>query len=132
MELDIPASIEEIIAELVDPDRPLVNSRLVELSDLNADKLEFLGQSWSTIELKRRRQIINRLAELAENNSELDFDDIFKILLKDEDAEVRSKAIEGLWENEESSLIEPLVNMLYKARSDDVQAASAFPATVIK
>jgi len=66
-----------------------------------------------------------RLVELAEDNFELDFDEIFKGRLKDEDAEVRSKAIEGLWENEESSLIEPLIELLEKDSSEEVQAVAA-------
>lgn len=125
MEPALPPSVEQTIAKLADPKKPLSDSWLTDLSGLNSAELKPLEQAWPTIELKRRRQIIYRLVELAENNFELDFDDIFKERLKDEDAGVRSKAIEGLWENEESSLIEPLIDLLEKDSSEEVQAAAA-------
>jgi len=65
------------------------------------------------------------LVELAEDDFELNFDSIFKNCLGDQDAEVRSKAIEGLWENEEPSLINPLINLLEQDSSEKVQAAAA-------
>ena len=84
-----------------------------------------LENKWATIELKRRQQIVYRLVELSENNFELNFDSIFKHCLKDRNAEVRSKAVEGLWENEEASLIDPLINLLKQDNSKKVQAAAA-------
>ena len=117
--------IEDIITSLSDPDKPLVNSRLAQLSSLSPEELTPLDQAWESIEAKRRRQIISRLAELAENNIELNFDHIFKSRLKDPDAEVRSMAIEGLWENEEASLVDPLINMLEQDSSEKVQAVVA-------
>ena len=117
--------IEETITELGNCDKPLLNSRLIELSNLNSEELELLEQAWAVIEPKRRRQIIYRLVELAEDNFELDFTCIFTSCLKDQDAEVRSKAIEGLWESEEPSLINPLINLLEQDGSENVQAAAA-------
>ncbi len=117
--------IEETIADLGNCDKPLLSSRLTQLSNLNSEELEFLERAWATIEPKRRRQIIYRLVELAEDNFELNFDSIFRSCLKDQDAEVRSKAIEGLWESEEASLINPLINLLEQDSSEKVQAAAA-------
>ena len=118
-------SIEETIADLADSDKPLLNSRLIELSNLNPEEIRILEQAWAAIELKRRQQIVYRLVELSEDNLELNFDSIFKNCLQDRDAEVRSKAIEGLWESEEASLINPLVNLLEQDSSEKVQAAAA-------
>jgi HEAT repeat protein len=125
MEPALPPPVEQTIAKLVNPDTKLSDSWLTDLSSLNSAELKQLEQAWATIELKRRRQIMYRLVELAEDNFELDFDEIFKGRLKDEDAEVRSKAIEGLWENEEASLIDPLIDRLEKDSSEEVQAAAA-------
>ncbi len=118
-------SIEETIADLADSDKPLLNSRLIDLSNLNPEELRILEQAWAAIELKRRQQIVYRLVELSEDNLKLNFDSIFKNCLEDRDAEVRSKAIEGLWESEEASLINPLVNLLEQDSSEKVQAAAA-------
>jgi len=125
MEPALPPPVEQTITKLVNPDTKLLDSWLTDLSGLNPAELEQLEQAWPTIEAKRRGQIIYRLVELAEDNFELDFDDIFKGRLKDEDAGVRIKAIEGLWENEEASLIDPLIDLLEKDSSEEVQAAAA-------
>jgi len=125
MEPALPPPVEQTIAKLVDPATKLLDSWLTDLSSLNPAELKLLEQAWATIELKRRRQIMYHLVELAEDNFELDFNEIFKGRLKDEDAEVRSKAIEGLWENEEASLIEPLIELLEKDSSEEVQSTAA-------
>ena len=117
--------IDEIISELKGSDRPLSNAKLSELSSINSEELRLFKEVWPTIELKRRQQIVSRLVELAEENFELDFDNVFKNCLDDPDAEVRSRAIEGLWENEEPSLINTLLNLLEHDSSERVQSAAA-------
>jgi HEAT repeat protein len=117
--------IDEIISSLSNQDEAPANSRLAELANMNPVALERFREVWPTIELRRRRQVVSRLVELAEDNFELDFDNIFKNCLEDEDAEVRSKAIEGLWENEEPSLINTLLNLFEHDSSETVQAAAA-------
>jgi len=121
----VPLPVEEAIAALGDSAKPLLSSRLTELSNLNAQELTLFEEAWQTIEPKRRRQIIYRLVELAEDNFELDFDDIFKGRLKDEDADVQSKAVEGLWESEETTLIDPLIELLEPESPEKVQATAA-------
>ena len=121
----MPLPVEEAIAHLSDSEKPLRSSSLTELSNLNAPELALFEKTWKTIEPKRRRQIIFRLVELAEDNFELDFDNILKRRLKDEDADIQSKAIEGLWESEDTSLIEPFVKLLAPENAEKVQAAAA-------
>lgn len=121
----MPSPVEKIITDLGNSNKPLLSSRLAELSNLNPEELAILEQVWATIEPKRRRQIVSQLVRLAEDDFELNFDSIFKNCLKDKDAEVRNKAIGGLWENEEPSLINPLINLLEQDSSEKVQAAAA-------
>ncbi len=117
--------IKRTIAELANSDKPLLNSKLTELSNLTLEELELFKRSWAAIKPQRRCQIVHRLVELAENNLELNFDSVFKYCLKDRDDEVRSKAIEGLWESEKPALIKPLINLLEQDSSEKVQAAAA-------
>ena len=117
--------IEEIITDIADSDKPLLNSSLADLSNIIREDLNFLKEVWPTIKPERRRQIVSRLVEFAEGNFELDFDSIFKDCLSDQDAEVRSKAIEGLWENEEPSLIKKLIDLMEQDNSKLVQATAA-------
>jgi len=70
---------------------------LAELSELDRDEMETFKQAWSPLGPERRRHIISRLVELAEDNVELNFNEIFKLGLSDPDEEVRIKAIAGLW-----------------------------------
>jgi HEAT repeat protein len=125
MEPPMSLPIEEIVTSLSNPDKSLVNSSLAQLSSLSSAELKPLDEAWETIEPKRRRQIMHRLVELAEDNFELNFDSIFKSRLKDSDEEVRSAAIEGLWESEETSLIDLLINLLEEDSSEKVQAVAA-------
>ncbi len=124
MEDNLPP-IEQIISDLADDNQPILNVRLAELSDLNPQQLKLLNNTWQSIEVKRRRQIMHRLLELAEDDVCLNFDGIFKYSLKDEDEEVRITAIESLWENEKTSLIEPLTDLMNNDRSQKAQAAAA-------
>lgn len=125
MELERTMSIKETIADIANDNNPLRSSMLIELSDLNSAELAWLEQAWAAVSPKRRRQIVYRLVELAEDNVELDFDSVFKYCLKDQDAAVRCKAIEGLWESEEPSLISHLADMLEHDSSEEVRAAAA-------
>lgn len=124
LESNLPP-IEQIIGDLADDNQPLLNVRLAELSDLNPQQLKLLNNTWQNIEVKRQRQIMHRLLEMAENDVCLNFDSIFKYNLKGNDEEVRIAAINGLWENEETSLIEPLTDLMNNDRSQKVQAAAA-------
>jgi HEAT repeat protein len=125
MEPPMSLPFEEIIASLGNPDKSLANSSLAQLSSLSSEELKPLNEAWKTIEPKRRRQIMRRLVELTEDNFELNFDSIFKSRLKDSDEEVRSAAIEGLWESEETSLIDLLIKLLEEDSSEKVQAVAA-------
>jgi len=125
VEPNIPLPIEAILEHLVDNDQSLVSSMLADLSNLSPDDVGILEQAWAAIDVERQRQIMYRLVELAENDVELDFEIIFRSRLSDQDAEVRSKAIEGLWESEDTSLIKILMNLLERDSSEKVQAEAA-------
>jgi HEAT repeat protein len=120
----VPPNIKEIVADLANSEKPLTHAGLADLSNLNPDELKYVENVWPSIEVDRRRQVIARMVELAENNFELDFDSVFKTGLKDPDAEIRAKSIEGLWENEETTLISPYIRMLNEDKSEVVQAAA--------
>ena len=125
MNAAISPSARDAISHLAASDESLLNARLTELSGLNQAEMKLLAYTWSAIDSERRRQIVHRLVDLAEDNIEFNFDSIFRFCLKDPDDQVRATAIEGFWENEETSLIEPLISLLQKDPSPKVQAAAA-------
>ncbi|MEE9401444.1 MAG: HEAT repeat domain-containing protein [Dehalococcoidia bacterium] len=113
------------MAELRDLSKPMAISKLANLSDLLPEEADIFGREWSNIDVTRRRQIVGQLAELAEDNLELDFDQVFRSCLTDADGEVRVKAIEGLWGWEERSLIDPLIRLLLEDVEHSVRATAA-------
>ena len=121
----VPYSVKQAINDLANNDKPVQNASLAELSNLHSVELAYLSQVWSGLDVDKRRKIVSRLVDLAEENFELNFDSIFKISLKDSDAEIRAKAIEGLWENEEAILIGSYIKLLNEDSSEVVQAAAA-------
>jgi HEAT repeat protein len=117
--------MKDIIKEIADADKPLVNSHLAELSRLTATDMPLLKSVWKSIDVKRRRQVITRLAELAKDSVELTFDLVYKYALSDPDAEVRTASIDGLWENEDPLLIGKYIRLMESDSSSEVQAAAA-------
>jgi len=119
------ATFDDYLAELKDDGQPVKAARLDRLSDLvDEERLLFL-KAWSTFSAKRRRQVIRLLVDLAEDNVELNFDDIFLPSLSDSDARVRADAIRGLWEYDNRDLIEPLIHLLSADGDTDVRAEAA-------
>lgn len=100
-------------------------SLLFALSDLNRRELAEFARVWTTLAADRRRRFTVAMAELAEERIEADFNQIFRYLLDDEDAEVRAHAIEGLWEDESPALVPVLIGALRSDASARVRAAAA-------
>ena len=119
------ASFQEYLAELKDDGHPVKAARLSRLSQLDEEERVLFLEAWSTFSAKRRRQVIRLLVDLAEDNVELNFDDIFLSSLSDSDPRVRADAIRGLWEYDNRDLIEPLINLLSVDGDTDVRAEAA-------
>ena len=117
--------ITDVIVEMADTGKALVNTHLAALSDMAAADIKNFRQVWKTIETKRRREIIIRLNELASDSVELNFDNIFLSSIRDPEADVRSEAINGLWENEQPALIPVLIDLLNNDPEEKVQATAA-------
>jgi HEAT repeat protein len=113
-----------VIANLAG-DKQLRHTELIELSNITRADLATFRQVWTTIPFARRRDIVTRLVEMAEDNAELTFNHIFRVLLRDGDSEVRETAIESLWEDDSTSLITIFIKMMAQDASEDVQAAAA-------
>ncbi len=117
--------LSRYLEELSDPDKQLVTSKLVYLSLMNPAEVHAFAEAWCDIDAARRRDIVGRLVDLAEDNLQLDFEGVFRVCLKDPDEQVRTKALAGLADSEESGLIEPMIELLQKDPSDQVRAAAA-------
>ncbi len=101
------------------------HQELTGLSSLDKNAIKDFQDAWNNLVLDKRREIINRLVSLAEDNLELDFDDIFLCCVIDKDNHVRAAAIEGLWECEDRKLIQMLSDVLEHDISTEVRAKAA-------
>jgi HEAT repeat protein len=116
---------EGYLAELAAISVRLKTADLARLSGLNAEQAELLAAAWPRIDVSRRREIVQELQDLAEDNVEFDFDAVFLRGLEDSDAEVRLASIRGLWEHEGADLIPLLVRLMKQDDDAAVRAEAA-------
>ncbi len=118
-------SIEEMIAELIDPGQEMALSKLVRLSALDEGESALLAESWREMELRKRRRLVQELIDMAEDNVEMNFDAVYFVGLSDSDAEVRRDSIRGLWEHESRRLTDALLGLLTDDSDAGVRAEAA-------
>jgi len=118
-------SLERYLRDIAAEDKPLRSGALVALSNLSRQELKQFARAWGGLSAERQRRLLGCLVEMAEENVELDFDSIFLMCLESSDAEVREKAIFGLWEYEDRSLIVTLLGTLGADSSPRVRSAAA-------
>ena len=114
-----------ILEHLQDASKPFPAIDLYHFSGLSKNNLATLEEVWPGLPVERRRGVIHDLSDLGEANFEVAFEDVFRMGLEDEDAEVRATAINGLWEAEESDLIAPFIEFLQRDPDAGVRAAAA-------
>lgn len=89
-----------------------------------ADRDAF-ARLWATLDVLARRAVVTRMAEAAEENVDLDYGDLYRLLLDDDDPDVRRCAIEGLWEDERADLVTAFLRLLTDDAAPSVRAAAA-------
>ncbi len=114
-----------LMALITDVKAPLPVERLHELSDLAAASATKFEQTWPTIVLHRRREIMRNLAEICRMNFEVDFTPIALLGIQDEDSQVRLASLDTLWDAESPELVKPLLEMMHSDVEVAVQASAA-------
>jgi HEAT repeat protein len=120
-----PEDPRQLLQQLAEQGDTVPFSQLYAFSDLSGEDLVAFRAAWPTFPTEQRRRLMRALVELAEASFQVSFDAIFRHCLDDDDNEVRAAAIEGLWENEETALIGPLLTMLRSDPSVRVRTAGA-------
>ena len=119
-----PSLQKQEIFDIFDDSKALTNSRLINLSNLNDEGLDFLKQAWAKADTERRRKVVASLVHLSETDLALDFSRTFIFCLADADEATRAQAIAGLEAEENPMFIAPLLRAL-KDASAKVRAAAA-------
>jgi len=113
------------LGELGDASLKLKAAGLTRLSALDAEQAELFARAWPGIDVRRRREVVEELLEIEEDNVEFDFDAVFLRGIEDEDAEVRLAAVRGLWEYEGPELIAALLRLALEDEDAGVRAESS-------
>ncbi|MDP7240046.1 MAG: HEAT repeat domain-containing protein [Dehalococcoidia bacterium] len=116
---------QKSLGELAAMTKAVSAARILALSDLSHSDVGAFREVWGGLLNERRRRIVDRMVELAEDDVELSFDTVFLICLDDSDRVVRLKAIEGLAESSEPFFIEPLLRLLRYDSDTSVRAEAA-------
>lgn len=115
----------ELLEILQDDSLPLPVQRFVELSDLDKDQQRQFASVWPSITSERKMQILRVMGHQALDRFELSFEAINRIAIQDPDSQIRSIAIENLWESEDPSLVPILLESLVVEGDDRIRAAAA-------
>ncbi len=118
-------TLAQIMTDLSDPSIQIRHTDLAQLSGLSRSEVMDVISAWTSIGFERRRELLERMIELAGDNIELDFTSIFRASLRDRDSSVRASAARGLWDSDDRVVIRPLVELLSKDPSTEVRAAVA-------
>ncbi len=118
-------NIQALLAKIIDQTRPVRSIDLTDLSDLARSEMGSFREAWAVLDDARRLELVRTLVEQAEANIHLNFHAILRTFLSDPDAQVRRIAIEGLWEDERTNLMAPLVSLLQDDPATEVRAAAA-------
>jgi HEAT repeat protein len=100
------------------------HAQLAKLSPMTVRRAADFVADFAAQPVTERRRVVRTLVQMAEDNVELDYNDLYLRLLEDEDAEVRTLAIEGLWEDERASTADALIRVAREDRDEAVRSTA--------
>jgi HEAT repeat protein len=106
-------------------DRKLSHRDLRKLTDIGRESEDAFYERWRSIDASRRRAIVHAMVEMAEENAEFDYRDVFTACLRDVDPNVRETAAEGLWDDDRPRTMRQLISMMNTDDDTSVRAACA-------
>jgi len=121
-------TFEENLAKIRDTSQPVSISALYALSAMTPERQAQFEEVWRGFDNPRRLKVAAALTDLSEEVVELDFSSVYSFLLHDQEAEVRGRAIEGLWEDEGRPVLAELLKMLESDPSPQVREKAAIGA----
>ncbi len=117
-------TLERYLQELTKEEVRSKHTLLVHLSALNDEEMNQFRHWWPSLSQEQRHKLIERLATLAEDNVEMDFNAIFRHCLTDDCPKVREIAVSGLWECDDHNLVGPLMALLSNDPSEEVRLSA--------
>jgi HEAT repeat protein len=124
-EINTSLPFQSVLDALVETSKPFPSSFLTRFSDILADDLALLKNTWSEIKPKRRLTLVEDLIKFNEKTTIVCFDDVAMFFLTDEDARVRTAGVRLLRESEDPRVVEKLITLLERDKQVLVRAAAA-------
>ena len=118
-------SFQAILERLADEKRSLPVSFLHRFSDLEPEQVKQFQQVWLKIPRERKREFLENLADLAESDTLLSFEDLALSLVGDPDGHVRTLSIRLLQDSEDRKLIPVLEDILQNDAEAEPRATAA-------
>ncbi|NJO83682.1 MAG: HEAT repeat domain-containing protein [Blastochloris sp.] len=115
----------ETLRSIGESDAPPSTRDFKQLLDLEAGDRDAFQAVWQRIPAERRFDIAHRMAELAEDDVEFNFGEVWHWLLDDSEAGVRASAIEGMWEDTTPRALRRMIGILRDDTDPNVRAAAA-------
>jgi HEAT repeat protein len=98
---------------------------LFRLSDMEPAEMAEFSARWPRQEDERRQVISRHLADISEENFEVDFSPVFAVCLADPLPEVRLAALDGVWDSSNTALIRPIIQLMEQDEDVRVRALAA-------
>lgn len=114
-----------ILAALTNPDKSFPPRYLPRFSDLEAADLDEFVKAWPSVPADRKRQLLKKLKELFEDDTLLSFEGLASKILTDEDSQVRSLALQLLFDTANTRLIPDLIKILQNDPEPETRARAA-------
>ena len=119
---------QKVLDILLDESKDIPHRYLTEFSDIEPVSLQSLQENWPRIGLKRKLSLLDRLNILANEDTLVSFDDLGRALLKDEEPQVRIRAMRLLVECEDHRLVPIYIDLL---TNDEIVAVRAEAASML-
>jgi HEAT repeat protein len=116
---------QKVLDVLLDESKDIPRRYLSEFSDIEPASLQSLLETWPRIAPPRKLLLLDRLNALANEDTLVSFDDVGRSLLRDDDPQVRIRAIRLLVECEDARLVPIYIDMLTKDGDVGVRAEAA-------
>ncbi|MGH2461310.1 MAG: HEAT repeat domain-containing protein, partial [Chloroflexota bacterium] len=117
--------IQDTLQKIADAPSAPPAVEVARLAGLSASDRQAFLPIWRGIPPERRQAVLRLAIQLAENDVELDFTDVFKACLSDPNEGVRAAAIEGLWEDEDFRTADVLAGLVRTDPAEQVRAVAA-------
>ncbi|MCX6054801.1 MAG: HEAT repeat domain-containing protein [Chloroflexi bacterium] len=115
----------EVSSAIKDIDHPFPAKLLRGFSDLSSKDIKELILIWPNLPLERRIALLEDLEEITECDTLVNFDELAKIVIVDENPMIRVLALRLLWESEDSRLVPGIIDLMLGDPDEAVRATSA-------